>query len=600
MVDRASIPELGLAEPASSAPRERAAGGPAAWLAAALPLAFGLWSASGQASWAEDAAIVRDLGLLPVGSEGALSTLLTQLLTLLPLGGRVLRASLVGVFALALASRLLFGEVLSMLERRSPSPLNPLLASLGSATWALGAPLLAAALHVGGPLPALALMLLGLVFGRQAFERGDVRALAATGLVLAATLTERRTAGVSLAFLLLGLAVVERRGGWQRGAWRLVAGLSGGLLLFGSLRVVGSWGAAPSAASAEDLARGFELAAGLRRLPQLWASELGSVPLLLALLGIGLTAAGRSSRRLLWPWVCCAVLGALLPSSAPANEAGLFSALAGAGIAVFFPLGLQAIVRWSWASPLPFGRPAAVLSITFAGTLVLSRADRASGAPSPAPSASVWTDEALMRLPPRSFLLLNDEALAMHLLGARAQYGARPDVAILATTRLSVRDLRQDPDLADPALLGVLRQLWVNGSVDEYALSKLADERPVFAQPEPDWERRMLGHVVPEGVWLRFAPQGVGSSERRAGTLRSRAALRRALDLAGTTGLDAPTRRTLAAGAERQAAVLAKLGERVLAGRMAHAARFIQRGARAGELERVELRGRVAARAVSR
>jgi hypothetical protein len=100
-------------------------------------------------------------------------------------------------------------------------------------------------------------------------------------------------------------------------------------------------------------------------------------------------------------------------------------------------------------------------------------------------------------------------------------------------------------------------------------------------------------------MWLRFAPDGVGVSELRAGTTRSRAVLRRTLELAGgEPGLDADTRGELSAAAARQAAVLGGLGARELAGQMAHAARVIERGDRAAR--RAAARGRVAARDVSR
>lgn len=596
-MERTSIPELSLEE----AP-PRSAGGPAAWLAVALPLGFGLWSASGATSWAEDGAIVRDLGLLPADAEGAVSSVLTQLATLLPLGGRSLRASWVGVFALTVASRCLFGLALGLLERRARFALNPLLALFASAIWGLGAGVLGAAVRVGGPMPALALVLLGTLLARRAFERGDVRALAATGIVLAAAGAESRAAGLTLAVVTGALAVRERARGGHRELWRSLAGLAGGVLLFGSLRVAGLWDAAPSATVADRLASGLGLLSSAAQLPERWASELGSAPLLFACGGVVLGAARVSSRRELWPWALFTALGMLVPVGRDwaTPGAGLFGALSCLGVAVFFPLGVQALLRWFWASPLPFGRPAAVLTVTFATTLVLARTDRAGVDRKPSAAPSVWSDEALMRLPPHSVVLLHEERLAMRLLAARVLSGARPDVIVLPTPRLSARSLR-DRELSDPSLLAILRQLWVNGDVDAYALSALADVRPVFVEPSPAWERRLLDHLSPAGLWLRFAPDGVGSSERRAGAEQSRRVLRRARELAGgDPGLDPDTRSALAAAAARQAEVLDALDERALAGRMARAARVIERGDRAAGREPAAARGRVAARDVSR
>lgn len=596
-MQRAPIPELGLEE----AP-PRSAGGPAAWLAVAVPLGFGLWSANGATSWAEDGALVRDLGLLPAGAEGAVSTVLTQLTALLPIGSRSLRASVVGVCALAFASRCLFELALGLLDRRARFPLNPLLASFASVIWALGAGALGAAVRVGGPMPALALVLLGTLLARRAFERLDVRALAATGIVLAAAGAESRVAGVTLAGVIAALAMLERSRGWHRDLWRLLGGLGGGVLLLGSLRAVGLWGTVPSAAVTERLASGLELLASAAHLPHRWATELGAAPLLFACGGFVLGAGRATCRRELWPWAAFAALGALVPVGAEpaAPAASAFGALSSLGVAVFFPLGAQALVRWLWASPLPFGRPAAVLTVTFATTLVLARTDRAGVERRAGAGPNVWSDEALTRLPPRSFVLLHDEQLVLRLLAARVLTGARPDVVLLPTARLSARSLRE-PELSDPSLLAILRQLWVNGDVDEYALSALADERPVFVEPSPAWERRLLDHLTPAGLWLRFAPDGVGASERRAGTAQSRAVLRRARELAGgDPGLDAGTRGALSAAAARQAAVLDGLGDRELAGRMARAARLIERGDRAAGREPGAQRGRVAARDVSR
>jgi len=295
--------------------------------------------------------------------------------------------------------------------------------------------------------------------------------------------------------------------------------------------------------------------------------------------GAALGAAHASSRRQLWPWALVAALGLLVPpGAAAAQDAGLFGALSSLGAMVFFPLGVQALVRWLWASPLPFGRPAAVLTVTFTATLVLSRADRAGAERAPGAGPDTWTDEALTRLPARSVVLVHEEQLAERLLAERILHGARPDVVLLATTQLTARALRQDLALMDPSLLPLLRQLWVNGSADEYSLSALADERPVFVQPEPSWEPHLLGHLAPAGIWFRFSPHGLGPADRRAGAEQSRLVLRRALALSATDGgLDPGTRHALAQAAARQAAVLGVLGERELAGRMTHAAQVIER-----------------------
>ena len=148
------------------------------WLAMTLPLGFGIAALGADPSWSDDIAIVRDVGLVAVGSEGAISTLLTQLFGLLPVGGHALRAGLVGVLALACASRLLYEAIVSLLDRDGRGWLGALLAAFGSCIWALGPDALASALHPGGPLLALALALLAQRLAKEAFELGELWALA--------------------------------------------------------------------------------------------------------------------------------------------------------------------------------------------------------------------------------------------------------------------------------------------------------------------------------------------------------------------------------------------------------------------------------------
>src|SRR6185295_10010224 len=108
-----------------------------AWLAWLLPLLLGIWSTSSGVRWQDDLAIVRDLGLSPAGSEGALSSVLTQLFALAPLGSRCLRAGWVGVSALAACSGLGYALLRELLQARRAFAANPVLALVGSQLWAL-------------------------------------------------------------------------------------------------------------------------------------------------------------------------------------------------------------------------------------------------------------------------------------------------------------------------------------------------------------------------------------------------------------------------------------------------------------------------------
>jgi hypothetical protein len=585
-VNRPSIPAL-EPEPQGVAPAAASAhGGAWAWLSLLVPLAFGIWSLRADPSWADDAAIVRDLGFVPMGFEGSVSTLATQLLALLPLGARFLRASLIGVLSLALASRLLFGVLNELLERRGSTPLNPALACFASSIWALAPAVQAEAGRAGGALPALALVLCTQRLAAAAFGRGESGLLAAAGLAWGATLAESQAAGACVGVWLLTLAIGAGRRRLARELWRLVATCAGVLALAASLRwlpshamvlpssaALGSTGTGEVAAPVTLLELGRGVGAG-------WMHELGGVTLGLAAAGLLLTLGSRPLRRQASAWLSCALLQLLVVAWPGAGEPppvlGILSTL---GVSAFFPLGVQALVLWLWACRLPLSRPAAVLTVTFAATLVVSRADRTAATPFAPPSGVLaWTEAALGQLPPQSLVLVQSPELALRLLAARTLYGSRPDVMIVSSTLLSASALQSDTALTEPSLLPLLRELWVNGAADEYSLSRLADLRPVFTELDPAFDRRLLEHLRPDGVWLGVSAHALGPSERRAGAARSRGELHHLLELAGgITALDSTTRRQLADAVAGQALLFVQLGEREPAEQLLRAARRIDR-----------------------
>src|SRR5437764_816285 len=74
-----------------------------------LPFGLALLRAAPTGQWRDDLPAVRDLGLVAVGVGGGVSTLVTQALSLVPLGSRSFRAAFGAALALALAARLLYG-----------------------------------------------------------------------------------------------------------------------------------------------------------------------------------------------------------------------------------------------------------------------------------------------------------------------------------------------------------------------------------------------------------------------------------------------------------------------------------------------------------
>ena len=67
----------------------------------------------------------------------------------------------------------------------------------------------------------------------------------------------------------------------------------------------------------------------------------------------------------------------------------------------------------------------------------------------------------------------------------------------------------------EPALEPLLRDLALGAGASEYALSTLADARPLVVELDPGWNKRMVAHLYVEGLWLRYAPQPLGDSDRQ-------------------------------------------------------------------------------------
>jgi hypothetical protein len=180
-------------------------------------------------------------------------------------------------------------------------------------------------------------------------------------------------------------------------------------------------------------------------------------------------------------------------------------------------------------------------------------------------------------LPSDSVLLVQSPALAYRLLASRTLHGTRPDVTLVPAGLLTASSLTGELQRSAPGASPLLRQLWVNGVADEYSLSRLADERPVLVELDASWDSRLLEHLRPEGLWLRFSAGASGASERRAAATRARVIVRRVLDVSGVgaddstharLAVDAETRRVLGDALGQQAMSLAALAEREPARRL--------------------------------
>lgn len=580
-----------------------------AWLAWTLPLWSGVQALGVGASWSDDLAALRDLGMQPAGSEGALSTLLTQLVALAPIGGRSFRAGLVGVAALAVCAGLVFTLARRLLAHAGASRFDALWALLSSQLWCSSPALQAEAIRLGGALPGLALLLAGLTAAI-----GDRRRPALLGGLAALAFAEHHAAGSAL----IGVCAIAGLGRGQRGrraradavgdfalgavlvlaafcSWRALRSLSPYVLFdFGLSARAASAAAEPAPLSVLEVAG---------QVFGDWIAALGAVPVGLALAGLAFGA----SKRHLRPELAALCLLLLLPGTklfaplaAPLSNVGLFKLSSSAALAVASPLLSRALMLRLWESRIAGARPVAALAGACAFGLVVSRVDRTLEAPSARPlGAEVWTEEALGRLPARALLLVSEPALLRRLIAARALHGERPDVVLVPRGDLLGRaSLLRRLTEASPEMGPLLRQLAVSGSADEYSLSLLADVRPVFVELDPNWERRLLEHLRPAGLWLELAPRAQGGLERREGAERSLHAFHRVYEPLRAHGtLDVSTRAALGDLAMQQALVLGALGDRARARRLLSArARWTSRDPLAQKLARrlgERARGRV-------
>jgi hypothetical protein len=542
------------------------------WLAAAVPLLVSLWRASPSSQWRDDLAVVRGLGFVPVGAEGIPSSLLCQLAALLPVTGRLMRAAFVSGAGVALASVLIYVFARRALDAdgrmgRLASPLSlgaALLASL-SAGWQLEGSV------AGGATWAVSFALAGLLVA--AGPSGDARRPAGLGALLAAAMLESHAAGAALAVGLLAHGLVAGRMPSRQAVALFVGGFLG-LAALGLVPVV----ARPLSERAWiDL--GIELSsAGITGLDApaerpgavaVWLNDLGVVAMALAVGGLLVGLVTPRLRKIAAPLAAWVALDLVFPAptaSLLATDALTpLRLLCVAALAIAAALGVGSAALALSRSRLPLGRKAAVLLVVFHFTLVLvSSDDAAYVAERRAQSvAERWTDAALGGLPHRSLLLVRSPAIAWRLWAARVVRGERPDLIVVPLALLDHGSVAARLLETDSALAPLIREMAISGRPSEYALSSLADSRPVYLELDPSWDYRLIEHLLPRPFWLRFSPHALGRSDRSASLGKSRRAFRRVLDAATRPPQrDAATLAVLSARASEQAVALAALGDR--------------------------------------
>jgi len=501
------------------------------WLSLVVPLVTTLCRAQTTGDFRGDLPLVTSLGLLPIASEGWVSLVLAHAMSLLPLGGRAERAAWVGALAAALAARLVFGWALRALRAAEPgAPLGPPLALAAALTAVLAPTFQLEATTAGGAALAAALAFSALTAADR-LPRGDVRSSLVVGSLAGLTLSESHTAGLALLVGLVMLRVARRRVPESR---ELLAGFVGFALvealfvatLFVRSRAPSAWldlglglGQSSLAARETSTVRVTAYAA--------WLSEMGLLPFALAVLGSGFGLLAKGTRPFVVPLAALIVLDLALPAShvglLTPDPFGAPRLLAIGALGVSAALGVQAAALGLARARVPFARPAAALLVAFDFTLVFVGSEAAAAATERRVSAAseVWTDEGLRSLPPNGLVLARSEAIAWRLWSAQLLRGERPDVLVVPATLLERGALRRRLLEAEPALAPLLRDLALGGKPSEFALTALADARPLYVELDPSWDERLNEHVVPEAFWLRFQANPVGRSDRTAALERA-------------------------------------------------------------------------------
>lgn len=491
-------------------------------LAFAVPLVVTMLRTSPTGQWRDDLPVVRALGLVPSGPEGLLSTALTQLLALLPLGGRLLRAGWVSAIGLALAGVVAYHLIARALSLSVGTPrLTPLLALAATMTALLAPSWQAEGTLAGGITLGVALALSAIWIAVDTPRRWTMLAL---GALTAATAIESHAAALALGVALLARALLIRR--WPKPHTAIEASI-------GFLAPVVPWALylliRPHAPNVElDLSGGIgtsslmSVDAAAERTTALaaWLSDAGLLPCVLGLFGLGLGVFRKSIRALGAPFAALVAVDLGFPASkigilasdtlAPVRLLSLV-AIAGASA-----LAVQAVATYVQRARLPFAEPASALLVVFHFTLAFAAAEDSAFAADRRDqvAADAWTDEALDALPQSALLLVRSEALAYRLWAAQIARGARTDLVVIPEPLLERGNVAALLLRQEPALAPLVREMALSGAPSEFSLSSLSDARPLFVEVDSRWSPRLRSHLGPRAFFPSFAAHPLGRSDR--------------------------------------------------------------------------------------
>jgi hypothetical protein len=436
------------------------------------------------------------------GAWRALDVVWANLFMALPIGTRVFRAGLASSFALAA-----FGIVLFLLARRLLDALSPRTHPLLRAAFAV----------VGSTLATL-------------MGSAQIEGMSPAGSVLGATIallplcvysTHERAGAflLGLAFsyepdvaaCALPVLLFARRPSLKTGAAFLAGLLPLTIVLFRS--------AMPTSVAIDVrmIASPFgEGSAHLVDLRALLSEELGLIVVILATVCIALCA--LRARRLGGALVLTAMIGLALgrlgAPQGPSRWAPCTLVALGA-IAILCSGAIQEIAVQVARVPVPYARASAVMIVVLALAFPFKTADDTSWRVRDRMDAtSAWTSDVTFGIAPHACLILSVRPVVELLAALRASGELGRDAIIIAPYDVQGRMATKDI-LRDPTLTSLARDLFLSGLPQEYALSSLATQRPLFVAYDPRWDRAIARHLVPDGAFDRFMSEPRGQSDRK-------------------------------------------------------------------------------------
>lgn len=545
----------------------------------AVPLSLSIARVASTPQWRADLPLVRAIGLVGGATSAATTTALVQLVEPWPVGTRTFRAGLVAAIGLGLVGLAAFRLARRALSANVATPaLAAPLAAIAALTTTLAATAQAEGTIAGGATVGAAIALFALGTAVRA-GAADARVALTIGAALGAAFVENAWLGAALAAALVARRAVARD--LPRRA-DLVAGAAGALIaalvidaptLTRALSS-GAWSELGRALGAADLAAA-DVARPRVSVVVAYAREVGAIALLLATLGAALGTIRRRMRATTAMLLLVVAADVVFPvrtmGALSADPLAALHLVALAAAAVLAAIGVQSLATTLVASGAPLSRAGAVLLVVFDLSLVAVVAEEGVLAfdRSDVHGADAWTDDALLRLPPRAAILVRSRALAFRLFAARVAEGARPDALVVPRPLLGRGRIASDLLDREARVAPLLRDVAVKGGPSENALTTLTDARPLHVDLDPGWDRRLVGHLVPDGLWMRFAAEPLGGSDRRAGSVTAVAAFSRVVPWAETPDpIDVATRVVLVRRLHELATFAAIVGERETAARI--------------------------------